>query len=233
MTGKPKAYPQNVAGDFYVEDGCCMTCMVTEIYAPNLMGFDESNGHCFVAKQPTNENELYQAIKATWAAEVQCVRYSGQNPHILKRLAEAGVAESCDQKHLTQKIKPILRNHVTFKCPQIQSELEIANQYKEYVLSQNTEYLHYKTSKIASGKSGAIFSFSWYENNYYSVGFNWIELTDTWHIGHSTDYEKVGSRSVSLTIDDWLRSNEKVTNIKWYTNTAWNKSLIEWLETPI
>ena len=45
-------------------------------------------------------------------------------------------------------------------------------------------------------------------------------------------YEKIGSRGVSLMIDEWLRSDKKLANIKWYTNTSWNKSF-EWQETPI
>jgi hypothetical protein len=231
MSDKHKSYPRNVEGDFYVEDGCCMTCMVPEVYAPTLMGFDESNTHCFVAKQPTNENEVYQAIKATWAAEVQCIRYGGDNPQILRRIAEAGVVDSCDQKHLIQEIKPLLRNHTTFEYPEIQSELEIANQFREFILSQSTEYLHYKVSKIISDKLRAAFSFSWYEENYYSVWFSRFESTKTWHIFHSPDDEKIVSRDISLTIDEWLRSNKTVANIKWYTNTAWNKSF-QWQDTP-
>ena len=231
MSGKTKPYPKNVEGDFYVEDGCCTACMAPESYAPNLMGFDESNSHCFVAKQPTNQSELYQAIKITWAAELQCIRYGGQNPQILRRLAEAGVADSCDQKHLIQGINPLLRNHATFEYPEIQSELEIANQFREFVLNRSTEYLNYKASKITSGKSGVSFAFSWYEDNYYSVWFKRIGASETWHIFHSPDYEKVGSKGISLIINEWLRSNKKVNNIKWFTNTAWTKSF-EWQETP-
>jgi hypothetical protein len=232
MSHKHKPYSKNVEGDFYVEDGCCMTCMVTEIHAPNLMGFDEIENHCFVAKQPTDESEVFQAIKATWAAEVDCLRYRGQNPNILRRLAEAGASDSCDHKTLIQGIKPLLRSHVTFECAQIQSELETANQFKEYILNQNTEYLRYRVSKITSDNSGVTFSFSWYENDYYSVRFKKTELKDTWHIFHSLDYEKIGSRSVSLMIDEWLRNNKKANNIKWYSNTAWNKTLREGQETP-
>src|SRR5215203_5773247 len=107
MSDKPKPYPKNIEGDFYVEDGCCTACMVPEEYAPDLMGFDESNFHCFIAKQPTNENEVYQAIKMAWASELECIRYSGKNPQILRRLAEAGVPDCCDHKYLIQEIKPL------------------------------------------------------------------------------------------------------------------------------
>jgi hypothetical protein len=232
MSDKPKPYPKNVEGDFYVEDGCCITCLVPEFYAPSLMAFDETDSHCFVAKQPTNEDELYQAIKATWAAEIQCIRYGGQNPQILRRLIEAELVDCCDQKHLIGKIEPLLRNHTTFENPEIQSELEIASQFREYILMQSTEYLHYKASKIVTDKLGITFAFSWYEETYYSVWFNRIQSTNSWHIFHSPNNKKIGSRGISVTIDEWLRSTKTVVNIKWYTDTGWNKSF-GWLETPI
>ena len=233
MSEKLKPYPKNVEGDFYVEDGCCITCMTPEFYAPNLMGFDEEVAHCFVTKQPTTENEVYQLIKATWAAEVGCIRYGGQNSQILRRLAEAGVPESCDQQYLVEEIKPLLRNHVIFAYAQMQYELELAEQFKEYLLHQNTEHLHYKITKIVEDKSGIAFSFSWFEENYYSIWFTRIASLNAWHIFHSPDFEAVGSKGVSLQIDEWLRGNENVFNIKWYSNKAWNNYLLEWQETPI
>ena len=154
MSHKPKSHPKNVEGDFYVEDGCCTGCMVPEYYAPNLVAFDESDFHCFIARQPHDDSELYQAIKVTWASEVECIRYSGKDPQILRRLAEAGVADCCDQKHLIQDIEPLLRNHVTFENSGIKSELVLAEQFKEYVSSRSTEHLRYKVSKISHDKLG-------------------------------------------------------------------------------
>lgn len=231
MNDTPKPHPRNVEGDFYVEDGCCTACMVPEAYAPDLMGFDETDGHCFIARQPTNEDELYRTIKMTWAAELECIRYRGENPQILRRLAEAGLVSSYDRKHLVQGIEPLFRNHVIFVNPQIQSELEIARQFKKYILSQSDGRL--KVTKIKTDKSGVSFSYSWYEKNYHAVWFNRINFKDTWHIFHSTDYEKAGSKAVSLQIDEWLRTTKEVAHIKWCTNTSWNKSLTEWQDTPL
>jgi hypothetical protein len=233
MREKPKPYPKNVEGDFYVEDGCCTGCMVYDHYAPDLVSFDESDLHCFIAKQPSDENELFQAVKITWASEVACVRYGGKNPQILRRLAEAGLADRCDQEHLVQEIKPVLRNHVTFECLDARTESRIAGQFKDFLLNQNTEYVHYKISKTTENELGLTFSYSWFEDNYYAVWFNRIESADAWHIFHSPEYEKMGSRGVSMKIDEWLRSDEKMFNIKWYSNKAWNNFFLEWQETPI
>jgi hypothetical protein len=190
MREKPKPFPKNVEGDFYVEDGCCTRCGVPELYAPDIIGFDESDAHCFIAKQPTDDNELYQAIKATWASELECIRYSGKNPQILRRLAEAGAADCCDQKHLIREIKPLLRNHVTFECLDTPTELQIADRFKEFLLAQNTEYVRYKIGEIRNDEFGLNFSYSWDEENYYSVWFNRMESANAWHIFHSPDDEK-------------------------------------------
>lgn len=231
MSEKPKAYPKNVEGDFYVEDGCCLACDVPNHYAPDLFSYDESY-HCFVSKQPTNQDELYRAIKIVMSSEVECIRYSGNDPQILKRLAEAGLSDSCDNKYLVQKIEPLLRNHVTFECLQFKSVLEIAEHFKEHLLKENSEYVRHKFTKIIKDDLGITFSYSWYEENYYRIWFNKIESTNAWHVFHSIYYIKAGSQGISLQIDEWLRKNEKVSDIKWFTNTAWKKSS-DWLETPL
>jgi hypothetical protein len=232
MKDKPKPYYKNVSGDFYVEDGCCITCMVPEFYAPDLMSFDESNSHCFVAKQPSNADEIYQAIKATWAAEVECIRYGGSDTEILRRLAEAGLSERCDEQKIIQKIKPLLRNHVVFECAEIKSVNELAQQIKDYILALSNEYIKWKVSRIKTDNLGVTFSFSWYEDKFYSLWFNKIESINTWYIFHSLEYEEIGSRAISLLIDDWIRSNKNSTNVKWLANKNWNKSLTEWQATP-
>ena len=34
------SYTKNVAGDFYVEDGCCITCGVPTGIAPDIFEYD-------------------------------------------------------------------------------------------------------------------------------------------------------------------------------------------------
>src|SRR5687767_13642106 len=89
-------HPRNVPGPFYIVENCCMTCMVIHGEAPALMGFDEEEHHCFVKQQPASAEEVYRAIRAVWASDVGCLRYGGQNPEILHRLAELGAEDVCD-----------------------------------------------------------------------------------------------------------------------------------------
>ena len=89
-------YPQNAAGDFYVEKEACMMCMMPEIEAPELMGFDKEGWNCYFKKQPTTPEETSHAISAVASSEIQGLRYAGSDPDILRRLVEAGASECCD-----------------------------------------------------------------------------------------------------------------------------------------
>lgn len=68
-------YPLNVAGPFYVENGCCICCEAPLHEAPDLMAMD--NSHCFFKKQPSTPEELERAISAMHVSCVEALRYPG------------------------------------------------------------------------------------------------------------------------------------------------------------
>jgi hypothetical protein len=93
-----RPHPANVPGDFYVEDGCCMTCEVPLRWAPDLFAwcFDsEGSPHCFVKKQPETSDEEDRMFEAVRHAEAGCIRYCGRNRAIQQRLVEAGEGPIC------------------------------------------------------------------------------------------------------------------------------------------
>ncbi len=98
-------YPQNAEGDFYVEKDMCLTCIVPEVEAPELMGFDEEAGHCYFKRQPNTSEELEHAIAAVAASEIQGLRYAGNDEYILRHLIELGAVDCCDA--LTPKEKTV------------------------------------------------------------------------------------------------------------------------------
>jgi len=110
---KRERHPQNVDGPFYVENGQCMGCGAPEVEADGLMSHD-ATGHCFFVLQPSSTNEVDSAIRATWAGCCGAIRYNGDDPVILTRLAELGEASLCDQ-HVSSSIKTISRNQVRFE----------------------------------------------------------------------------------------------------------------------
>ena len=99
-------YQQNVEGDFYVEKDMCMTCMMPELQAPELMGFDKESCNCYFKRQPSNPEELEHAIAAVAYSEIQGLRYAGNDECVLRRLVELDAAACCDVLTPKEKIEP-------------------------------------------------------------------------------------------------------------------------------
>ena len=92
---KRERTPLNAGGDFYVEAGTCLCCMAPENQAPELMGFDKSDG-CFFRRQPETPDEIGHAINAVHFSCVQALHYGGKDPDILDRLRACGCQHLCD-----------------------------------------------------------------------------------------------------------------------------------------
>ncbi|SMC29102.1 hypothetical protein SAMN02745857_03604 [Andreprevotia lacus DSM 23236] len=83
-------HPLNAPGDFYVQDGCRITCTVPMDSAPGLLVFDDAVGHCHVQRQPANPAEQQQMIEAMQVAEVNCIHYRGQDAAVVRALRACG-----------------------------------------------------------------------------------------------------------------------------------------------
>ena len=88
-------FPENVPGDFYVEDGCCLSCNMPTTEAPDLFAYAD-DGHCYVRKQPATAREMWQMVGAFTVQDVGCIRYKGRNRVIQIRLIAAGEGDQCD-----------------------------------------------------------------------------------------------------------------------------------------
>jgi hypothetical protein len=97
---KPKPYPANVPGDFYVEDGCCTMCKVPLTFAPDLFGVAHDPAgyeHCYVRRQPETAAEFDQMMSTIQCADLGCIRYRGEDRLIQLRLVEIGEGDQCDK----------------------------------------------------------------------------------------------------------------------------------------
>ena len=230
MTRERIPHAKNAPGPFYVENGCCMMCMVPHVEAPTLMGFDDRDEHCFIRQQPQTDEEIYRAIRAVSSSEVQCLRYRGQDPDILRRLVEIGERDACD--HPTPTSTPILRNHVTFAATFADEAWPVAAALREYILNQNSEYEKFQVTPPKHNGKVVTFAYSWFEDHYYAVNVEREEpLTGRWLVHHSPIW-KAGSVAVSLMIDDWLRSDTRFSDFRWYTSEAWPQARDDWQERP-
>jgi hypothetical protein len=98
-------YHRNVPGDFYVENGMCITCCAPEYAAPELMGFfsdpdgSDKRPHCYFKRQPRTEAETKQAIDAIRASCCAALRYGGSDRTIIDALIRVGHGAICDNAH--------------------------------------------------------------------------------------------------------------------------------------
>jgi hypothetical protein len=88
-------HPLNVAGPFYVVEGCCAACGVPEAEAPELFAWDKTD-HCYVRKQPSTPDELAHMVTTIATAELACIRYGGRDTDIIRSLKDKGEIKQCD-----------------------------------------------------------------------------------------------------------------------------------------
>lgn len=236
----PKPHPKNVPGPFYVVDQCCTACGVPFSEAPGLFAYDETN-HCFVKRQPSTQREFDQAFRAAWAAELQCIRYCGDDPQMLRRFAEVGEPHLCDVPPPAH-VSPIVRDVVLFDAASPSAAdltaLELAQTYRAHCLADQRaqadveERFRFRVTDVAGDASLASLSVAWYEDDFHAVEFRLFATpASRWQIRHfSTDRE--GGRGLSNKIDDWLKGYGHFADIRWYSSKEHANSA-DFRETPV
>lgn len=218
-----KPHPKNASGPFYVEFGCCTACDVPMVEAPGLFAYDSDN-HCFVKRQPESSEEVTNAISAAWCAELQCIRYRGDDPDVLRRLAELDLRELCDVEP-PANIVPLIRNHVTF-VTNLDSAARLAGRFREYLTSLNTDGLReFRFRAIQESDDSAAFECAWYEEDFHAIRVSAVAETESrWHVWHPMA-GSLGDRGASNLVHSWLSSDGfECNDIKWYTESDWNDS---------
>ena len=95
----PKPYPKNVAGPFYVENGCCTACDVWMNFGEEFLAFEgpEAGGwHCYFHHQPSTDAEFAKVFELIGLVDMDCMRYRGSDPAVLKILTDMGHRDICD-----------------------------------------------------------------------------------------------------------------------------------------
>ena len=64
--------------------------------APDLIAHEKQGGQCFFWRQPENPEEVERAICACCISCVSAIRYSGDDPGILRRFRELGHFDACE-----------------------------------------------------------------------------------------------------------------------------------------
>src|SRR5262245_4832705 len=163
MNEPQRPHAMNVAGPFYVVDGCCTACDVPFEEAPGLFAYDDKS-HCYVKRQPGTKQEVNQMLIAVRASEVECIRYRAQDAEILRRLAELGQPYLCDIAP-PATIQPVFRNVVTFDAANSQAEsmtpANLAKAFQDYICSLK-QGVSYRFTPTVEDILTAKFSYSWF-----------------------------------------------------------------------
>jgi hypothetical protein len=221
VTDARPSHPKNAAGPFYVVNGCCTACGVPTSLAPELFDFD-SVDHCYVKRQPTSDTEMEKALRVLRAQELDCVRYRGKDQAVLRRLAEAGEGHQCD--HPLPGDGLVLRNVVTF-APSHPDEVPLLALQAPRMLEEFSDYLknrypdlQVRTKPIEVREREASFALAWFEDHFHPLTIRPVEGSARWLILHR------GNLGLSEFLDDWLRSCERFSDVRWYTEDAWQRS---------
>jgi hypothetical protein len=83
---QPERHPLNAEGPFFVEKDSCITCMAPQHAAPDLLGFDVHEKHCYFTRQPRTPEEVDRAVEAVHVSCVGALHYDGDDPKVLRRL---------------------------------------------------------------------------------------------------------------------------------------------------
>ena len=97
----PRAYnphPANVPGPVYVENGCCLGCAVWHDVAGDYLAWDDNGqgSHCYVRRQPADDQEFESIVAAMKMQEVDCIRLRGGPARWSARLIAEGQSDFID-----------------------------------------------------------------------------------------------------------------------------------------
>ena len=105
VVNKVPPHPMNVEGDFFVEDGCCVACLVPMENTADMLKYDDSVGHCYVVRQPVGRDETMRMAEAISLSEVFCIHYAGYDTTVLSTLRKLGRLSQHNERGAASVIK--------------------------------------------------------------------------------------------------------------------------------
>jgi hypothetical protein len=214
-----KAHPCNAPGDFYVEDGCCITCGVPHMVAPDLFGWTDDESHCFVRRQPASPEEVDSAVHALWSAEASCIRYRGTDRALLNRIAEMGEADQCDLHPGPVAVR--IRDRVTFAsgAGDGDSPLALADRFRAHLATDDRPHPYKVRPRRPWRPARAIFSWDVLpgrRGHFHSVDFTVSRRKSDRFEARLTGW-RPAANGLGLMFDKWLKTVEGATDIRWFS----------------
>lgn len=219
----PTPHPANAPGDFYVEDGCCITCGVPLEEAPEIFAWAKGPEYtsCVVSKQPQSPDEIDRTLAAMWAGEVQCIRYRGVEADIGRRIVEMGHAELCDRTPPLDAA-PVVRSRAAFAMVEEHASADaslIAASFLRHFMHFDPRVLGRRATPVRGNATRARVGVSWFEDTYHSIEFE--SLADGRWLAIAKPVALTAGRGLSRLVDLWLKSDTRFREIRWYSEDQW------------
>jgi hypothetical protein len=213
------AHPSSVPGPFYVEDGCCISCGVPHEIAPDLFGWTGADSHCFVRRQPAGPEEADAMVRALWSSEVSCIRYRGEDPAMIRRLAENGSADQCDVAAERTRLR--LRNHVVFRSRLGEADrpADLADRFQESLREDGHPYPYQFRPRRRWRPAKVIFSWDsgiLRRGHFHSVTFAKASDSDG-RFEAKLGFWSIAAQGLGLIVHDWLVGSEGAEDVRWFS----------------
>lgn len=216
-------HPANVPGDFYVEEGCCITCGVPMQEAPEIFGWagEPDSTHCVVVHQPKTAQSVDRTLNAMLSSEVDCIRYRGADREIARRIVEMGGRNQCDRPPPADAT-PLTRSHATFNLLDVGSlgvASDLALHFLQHTFRGSDRYKGHVARRLFSNGKRAGVRVSWFKDVYHAVTFE--KLADgRWHIVVKPSHRDA-CRGLSRLVEKWLGADERFQNVTWFSEKQW------------
>lgn len=216
-------HPANVPGDFYVEEGCCITCGVPMEEAPEIFGWagGSDSTHCVVVHQPKTAQSVDRTLNAMLSSEVDCIRYRGADREIARRIVEMGGRNQCDRAPPADAT-PLTRSHATFDVLDVgylRPANDLALHFLQHALRGSDRYKGHVARRLLHSDKRARVRISWFRDAYHAVAFE--KLADgRWHIIAKPSGADAG-KGLSRMVEKWLGADERFHNVRWFSGKQW------------
>ncbi|NUP05128.1 MAG: ferredoxin [Polyangiaceae bacterium] len=187
--------------------------------APELFGTADDS--CYVRRQPENRREVDRMLRAVIASEVECIRYGGTDPAIIRRLAECGVGALSDVAP-PSSVRRRDRDHVGLRLAHLEIDADgLVDKFIAYLVSGPLGE-RYRTQTAARGADYSHVRVAWFEDRFHSVSvrrlvgsrFDWLILGLTFSVYDWLEREQLGE-AVFFDASDWAGAQSHGSATPW------------------
>jgi len=184
----------------------------------------DTTGHCFFVLQPSSGEEVNSAIRATWASCCGAVRYGGDDPEILTRLAELGGGFLCD-KRVSSSIEPVYRNQARFECRDVAQAT--GQTISRFIIDLIATSLHHEGTECIAFQDEAnssSFQFVWGKskslnnNKGYSIRIR-VKHENGNDVLLSLSENEQAETGTAIQVDKALRTSNFIHSIRWFSKS--------------